>query len=389
MADPSGRCLLGIVPVATDEQIGAVEALAREIWTEHFTPIIGRAQVEYMLEKFQPKAAIAGQIREGYAYFLLEESGGRIGYLAVQPRADELFLSKIYVKASERGRGHGRAAVRFAEDFAGERKLARITLTVNKDNSSSIRAYEKLGFEKIAALVQDIGGGFVMDDYQMTKDLTKGERIMHDKIREMIGIMGRNNIPAVFVRNAKEAFAKVMSMIPEGSKVGLGDSLTLKQIGVIDALEKGNYTFFNAWREGLSPEESMDLKRRSLVSDVFVTGSNAVTLDGKIVNVDGHGNRTAAMLFGPRKVIIVVGVNKIVANVEEALNRIKTIAAPRNVKQKPHVIPLPPCAITGECGNCSGPWRICNKTVIIEGQFDNNRYTPVMSVIIVGEELGL
>jgi uncharacterized Zn-binding protein involved in type VI secretion len=206
---------------------------------------------------------------------------------------------------------------------------------------------------------------------------------MEAKIQKMIAAMAKNHIPAIFVRDAGEAFEKVMSMIPEGCNVGLGDSLTLKQIGVIDALEKGNYTFFNAWRQGLSPEESMDLKRRALVADVFVTGSNAVTLDGKIVNVDGHGNRTAAMLFGPRKVIVVVGVNKIVANVEEALNRIKTIAAPRNVKQKPHVVPRPPCAVTGDCGDCSGPWRICNKTVIIEGQFDNNRYTPVMSVVII------
>jgi ribosomal protein S18 acetylase RimI-like enzyme len=389
MADQNDRCSPGIVPVATDEQIVAVEALAREIWTEHFTPIIGAAQVEYMLEKFQSKTAIAGQIREGYSYFLLEERRGRIGYLAVQPRGRELFLSKIYVKASERGRGYGRAAVRFAERLAGERKLTRITLTVNKDNTGSIKAYEKLGFEKIAAAVQDIGGGFVMDDYQMVKNLTKGNEIMDDKIREMIGIMGRNNIPAVFVRNAGEAFEKVMAMIPEGSKVGIGDSLTLKQIGVIEALEKGNYTFFNAWRGGLSQEERLDLQRRSLVADVFLAGTNALTLDGKIVNVDAQGNRTAAMLFGPRKVILVVGVNKIVANLEEALKRIKTVAAPRNVKRKTHFNPMPPCGITGECGDCKGPWRICNKTVIIERQFDNERYKPLITVVIVGEELGL
>ena len=188
---------------------------------------------------------------------------------------------------------------------------------------------------------------------------------------------------------SSDLFEKVMSMIPEGCNVGLGDSLTLKQIGVIDALEKGNYAFFDAWRPGLSLEERMDFKRRSLVSDVFVTGSNALTLDGKIVNVDGHGNRTAAMLFGPRKVIIVVGINKIVANLEDALERIRTIAAPRNAKSKAYVNPPPPCSITGECSDCHGPWRICNKTVIIEGQFDNDRFEPVITVIIVGEELGL
>jgi len=389
MADKNENRPVGMVPVSTDEEVGAVEALAREIWTEHFTPIIGPAQVEYMLEKFQSRAAISGQIREGYSYFLLEERGSRIGYLAVQPRGEDLFLSKIYVKASERGRGCGRAAVRFAERFAAERNLTRMMLTVNKDNTGSIKAYERLGFEKIAAAVQDIGGGFVMDDYHMAKDLMKGKEIMDEKIREMIGIMGKNNIPAVFVRNAREAFEKVMAMIPEGSKVGLGDSLTLKQIGVIDALEKGNYTFYNAWRGGQSQEERLDLQRRSLVADVFLAGTNALTLDGKIVNVDASGNRTAAMLFGPRKVVLVVGVNKIVANLEEALKRIRTVAAPRNVKRKTHFHPMPPCGITGECGDCRGPWRICNKTVIIERQLDNERFKPLITVIIVGEELGL
>ena len=173
MAQSSDEEPAGIVPVSTGEQIAAVETLAREIWTEHYTPIIGRAQVDYMLAKFQSKGAIAEQIREGYAYFLIEKRKDRIGYLSIQPRGDELFLSKIYVKSSERGKGHGKTAVRFAEGFARERKLMRITLTVNRNNSRSIGAYEKLGFEKIAALVQDIGGGFVMDDYRMGKNLER------------------------------------------------------------------------------------------------------------------------------------------------------------------------------------------------------------------------
>ncbi|HOG16996.1 MAG TPA: GNAT family N-acetyltransferase [Syntrophales bacterium] len=389
MAHRTGKKPAGIVPVSTDEAIGAVEALAREIWTEHYTPIIGKAQVDYMLEHFQSREAIAGQIREGYAYFLLEEGGERVGYLSIQPRQNELFLSKIYVKVSERGKGHARAAVHFVEGFARERHLTRITLTVNKNNSGSIRAYERLGFEKVEDLVQDIGGGFVMDDYRMEKSLKGGKETMKADIPKLIETLAKNNIPAFYVRDAREAFAKVMAMIPEGSSVGLGDSLTLEQIGVIDALEKGNYAFFNSWRDGLSQEERMELKRRSLVSDVFVTGTNALTLDGKIVNVDALGNRTAAMLFGPRKVIVVVGVNKIVANLEEALKRIRTIAAPQNVKQKTHFHPTPPCGITGECGDCSGPWRICNKTVIIERQLDNERYKPLITVVIVGEQLGL
>ena len=133
----------------------------------------------------------------------------------------------------------------------------------------------------------------------------------------------------------------------------------------------------------------MQLKRRALTSDIFVTGTNAVTLDGRIVNVDGHGNRVAAMLFGPSKVIIVVGTNKIVHDLDEALKRIRDKAAVLNAKRHQDFDPAPPCATTGVCSDCSSPWRICNKTVIIDRQYDNNRYKPVITVVVVGEELGI
>ncbi len=178
-------------------------------------------------------------------------------------------------------------------------------------------------------------------------------------------------------------------MIPEGSIVGFGDSVTLSQIGLVEALEKGNYTFLNPWEKGITVEEQTKRQRQAFISDVFVTGTNALTLDGKIVNVDALGNRVAAMLFGPDKVIIVVGINKIVENLEEALERIKKKAAPLNVIRHPEFDPMPPCGLTGECVDCSSPWRICNKTVIIERQFDNYKHKRVITVVIVGEELGL
>jgi hypothetical protein len=205
----------------------------------------------------------------------------------------------------------------------------------------------------------------------------------------LIEILRKNNIPSFYLENREEAFNKIMSLIPEGSVVGFGDSLTLKEIGVVEALEKGPYHFLNPWEKGISVEENIRRKRRGLTSDVFVSGSNALTLEGKIVNVDGHGNRVAALLFGPERVIIVVGINKIVNNLEEALARIRDRAAPLNVKRHPDFDPQPPCGVTGECSDCSSPWRICNKTVIIERQFDNQKYKPILSVIIVGEVLGL
>jgi hypothetical protein len=157
----------------------------------------------------------------------------------------------------------------------------------------------------------------------------------------------------------------------------------------VDALEKGNYAFLNPWKSGISVAESIQLKKRALTSDVFVTGTNALTMDGKIINVDALGNRVAAMLFGPNRVIIVVGINKIVETLQEALDRIRNKAAPLNVKRHPEFDPMPPCGLTGVCTDCSSPWRICNKTVIIERQMDNNKYKPLIALVIVGEELGI
>lgn len=154
----------------------------------------------------------------------------------------------------------------------------------------------------------------------------------------------------------------------------------------MDELEKGNCTFLNPWKPGIGIEEDSQLKKRALTSDVFVTGTNALTLDSKIVNQNALGNRVATILFGPDKIIIVVGINKIVANLEEALERIRNRAAPLNVNRHPSFDPMPPCGATGIRSSCSSPWMICNKTVIIKRQFDHNKYKPVITLIIVGEE---
>jgi RimJ/RimL family protein N-acetyltransferase len=156
--------------VIRQQQIAIIEVLAREIWTEHYTPIIGRDQVEYMLGTFQSKDAISAQIEtEGYRYFLMEEKGAHIGYMAVQPMGDELFLSKIYIKTSQREKGLGKKAIRFLENLASGLHLRRISLTVNKNNIHSIKAYEKMGFKNLGPVVQDIGNGFIMDDFKMEK----------------------------------------------------------------------------------------------------------------------------------------------------------------------------------------------------------------------------
>ena len=160
---------MNVERVSTEAQIETVARLAFEIWNQHFIPIIGKAQVDYMVEKFQSKRAISEQIANGYSYYLLEVDGDYVGYTGIYPKEDELFLSKLYIRACQRGKGFGRNAIEFLEDLAGEKGLSRITLTVNKNNTDSIKAYWKLGFANLGVFVQDIGNGFVMDDYKMEK----------------------------------------------------------------------------------------------------------------------------------------------------------------------------------------------------------------------------
>ena len=156
--------------VKDPEQIAAVARLARKIWTEHYVPIIGPAQVEYMLEKFQSEAAIARQISgEGYEYYLLPGAG----YLALVPdRGNKsVLLSKIYVKSTQRGTGLGRTFVEFAAARCAELGCRELWLTVNRNNTGSIAFYERMGFRKTDELVTDIGNGFVMDDWRMARAL--------------------------------------------------------------------------------------------------------------------------------------------------------------------------------------------------------------------------
>jgi diamine N-acetyltransferase len=164
--------MLNIVPVDDEAGFARIEALAARIWREYYTPLIGSPQVEYMVGRFQSTDAIEQQVRrEGYEYFMALEGEKEIGYFAAVPRAGELFLSKFYVEASNRGRGFGRQMMAFVEKLAANKGLRKITLTVNKRNFPAHSAYERWEFHRIADIVQDIGGGFVMDDYVFEKAL--------------------------------------------------------------------------------------------------------------------------------------------------------------------------------------------------------------------------
>ena len=159
---------MGYNQVITDDQIRATARLAWEIWTEHFTAIIGADQVDYMLDKIQSVNAITDQIRnKGYIYYLIEEDKQAIGYFAIVQQEDALFLSKLYIRKTMRGKGIARKTLEFIKSIALERNLGKITLTVNRHNIGPIAAYEKLGFANTGPIVQDIGSGFIMDDYKM------------------------------------------------------------------------------------------------------------------------------------------------------------------------------------------------------------------------------
>ena len=171
MSEPQKQMKISVQEVRGKNDIKKVEQLAYEIWTQHYTPIIGIDQVDYMLENFQSFEAIEKQISEGMSYFLLFFEGEPVGYMASKPQGENMFLSKIYVLSDLRGKGIGSYALNYLETRAKEMGCRNLSLTVNKNNTDSIRAYEKLGFINVRPLQTDIGKGFIMDDYFMKKQL--------------------------------------------------------------------------------------------------------------------------------------------------------------------------------------------------------------------------
>ncbi len=220
-----------------------------------------------------------------------------------------------------------------------------------------------------------------------------------ERARVAVANLQKRNTNAQYVSSRQEALSVVLEMIPRGVMVARGDSVSLDQVGVIPELRKRNQNkiidplerdakgYFLA-----EAEQRLEIAREAFFSDVFLTGTNAVTLDGKLVNIDGWGNRVAPMIFGPEKVIVVVGVNKIVKDVNEGIERIRQVAAPMNAKRhylKHHIEEFGnlPCARTGICVDCNHDSRICRYTVIIEGSM--MRQKGRINVVLVGEELGI
>ena len=205
----------------------------------------------------------------------------------------------------------------------------------------------------------------------------------NDTIGEkLVKALAKNNFTASYVKTRQEALEKLLELIPASATIGFGGSVTLGELGIIPKLEERGNPVLNSMKPGLSPEESKAIRKKQILSDVYLSGTNAITLDGKLVNMDGVGNRVSSMIFGPDKVFIVIGVNKAVKDVAEAEQRIRLWASPPNNKRLGYPNP---CVETGVCMDCQGPTRICNVLTVMNKK---PRMTDI-HVIVVGEDLGL
>ena len=205
--------------------------------------------------------------------------------------------------------------------------------------------------------------------------------LLQQKAEKSVKSLAKNGFSALFVEDRNQAREEMLKLIPSGATVGVGGSITIREIGILDELTKNGHTIYDHWKPGLSQEETFNIRRAHLTCDVFLSSANALTLEGELVNAEGIGNRICAMIFGPKKVIIAVGANKIVKDVHAALRRLKEIAGPQALSGTG--LPVP-CVETGICIDCDAPMRGCRITTIMERK-------PMLTdttVLVIGEPLG-
>jgi len=221
--------------------------------------------------------------------------------------------------------------------------------------------------------------------------LDKNLKIMLPKKAEsIIKSLEKNNIQGIYAENKEEALKKIEKLLNYDETVAVGGSVSLFECGIIDHLRSGKYNFLDQYQQNLSKEEVGEINRNTFFADSYILSANAITIDGEIYNVDGNGNRVAAMIYGPKSVIVVIGYNKIVNNLDEAINRVKSIAAPANCER---LTKDTYCRSRGECiginkkmtNGCDSENRICRNYTVIARQ---PKFSDRIKVLIVGEELG-
>ena len=198
--------------------------------------------------------------------------------------------------------------------------------------------------------------------------------------RTLVSELSQKGYLACYVNTKEEALSEVMKIIPENVSVGIPGSVTIREIGAIEALRERGCTVYHHWDSGLTPEQKTEILQKENLSDYFLTSANAITTDGMIVNIDGTGNRVSAMAWGRNEMIFVIGVNKIAMNVDAAISRARS-ATPANVLRLKGDTS---CIKTGYCVDCDSQSRVCRALLILE----RPTFGRKTHVIIVGEDLG-
>ena len=211
--------------------------------------------------------------------------------------------------------------------------------------------------------------------------MEKATRDFYDKRGAvLVKNLQKRHFEAYYCATKEDALKQVLALIPEGSSVGWGGAISAAQVGVQEAVKAGNYTVID--RDAFSdPAEKLRCMRECFNADFFITGANALSLDGQMVNIDGNGNRVGMIVYGPKNIIVVAGMNKVCATIEDAVKRARTVAAPMNQQR----FGLPnPCTCTGSCADCLTETSICNQILITR----NCKPTGRIKFVLVGEELG-
>lgn len=205
----------------------------------------------------------------------------------------------------------------------------------------------------------------------------------YDKLgTKIVESLKKRHFDAYYCKTKEDALKQTLELIPQNHVVSWGGSETLKEIGVLELIKKKGYQVIDR-NITKNREEKTELMRKALLCDTFLMSSNAITEDGQLFNIDANGNRVAAMIFGPKSVIVVAGMNKVVKNLDDAIQRSRTIAAPANIQHFQNV--KTPCYITGSCADCISPDCICAYMVTTRISRPANK----IKVVLIGENLGL
>lgn len=208
-------------------------------------------------------------------------------------------------------------------------------------------------------------------------------KIMYEKSgKKVCENLKKRFFDAYYVNTKEEALSKALELIPQNHSVSWGGSITMEEVGLKDALKKKGYTLIDRDTAN-TPEERVELMHKALLCGTYIMSANAISADGQLVNIDGNGNRVAALCYGPTNILVLAGMNKVVNTVEDAVKRARTIAAPANKQRFENL--KTPCSFTGQCADCFMEESICNQFVVTRLSHPKDR----IKVILIGEDLGL